>query len=167
MIRSLALAGALTLAFAGGIAATAPASAQQTGASRGDVSERVARRFKQFDRNGDGYIDKDELEQRSLRSFRKLDRNGDGAIDRDEMSAKSGRRKAGRNTDRMAKRLQRLDSNRDGRVTQEEYLAKTPRWFTRGDADKDGRVSRQEYEDFMADQADRRARRAGRKKNDM
>lgn len=166
MIRNLAAAGAVAIALAGGFAFATPASAQQTGVSRSDSSDRIEKRFKHFDRNGDGVIDRSELDRRLSRAFDRMDKNKDGAIDRAEATGKVGRR--GRsNPDRMAKRIQRLDSNRDGRVTREEYLAHPPKWFTRGDANRDGSVSRQEFEDFMTQMAERRAKRAGRKKNEM
>lgn len=59
-------------------------------AGRGDP----AKRFAKLDRNGDGYIDKAEIDASLARRFHRLDTNGDGTLSAQERAAaknKSGK----------------------------------------------------------------------------
>jgi hypothetical protein len=50
-----------------------------------------ARRFARLDLNGDGKIDKSEIDAMLTRRFRRLDTNGDGMLSADERAAAHGR----------------------------------------------------------------------------
>ncbi|WP_420384294.1 EF-hand domain-containing protein [Novosphingobium sp.] len=54
---------------------------------KGDPS----RRFARLDMNGDGRIDKSEIDAMLTRRFRRLDTNGDGMLSADERAAAHGR----------------------------------------------------------------------------
>lgn len=76
----------LCLAAAGLVQAQAPAGA--SGGPPGVKGDRPFDPFKQFDRNGDGKLTKDEMPPRMVEQlFGRIDRDGDGAITREEDDA--------------------------------------------------------------------------------
>lgn len=90
---------------------------------------RLAERFDQLDGNGDGVLDKAELDkvrdrvrgelkERGEERFEGTDTNGDGAIDRAEAQAEAQRR--------VAEMFDRLDDDGDGRLTREEISRGVP-----------------------------------------
>jgi Ca2+-binding EF-hand superfamily protein len=96
--------------------------------SRAEVGRalpRLAARFDEIDRNGDGSLSPDELRawQRAstgrnrageggfAEHFRRADADGDGALTRAE---------AGKALPRLAAKFDRIDADRDGRLTAEE-----------------------------------------------
>lgn len=46
-----------------------------------------AKRFARLDRNGDGYLDKAEIDASLAKRFQRLDANGDGVLSREERAA--------------------------------------------------------------------------------
>ena len=73
----------------GDTAATAPAAASGSSKAAGGVSRDLEKEFKALDRNGDGYLSREEVEQNSaLKSgFQDADKNRDGKLDLSEFQA--------------------------------------------------------------------------------
>lgn len=168
-MKNRILLAALVLAIGTGTAAivAAPALAQD-GASRSDRMERRAektkKRFERLDRNGDGVVDRSEIERPLQRSFKRADKNGDGVLDEGEIEAlknRPSRRGGPKRGERLAKRLQRADRDRDGRVTEQEFMRLRPGWFRRADRDRDGAVTSSELQSFIDN-----PRRGGRRNRD-
>jgi hypothetical protein len=136
-MASLSLTGACKSDDAGGstppqqpsatAAATPQAEAPAAGgepAGRGrnamSKDERRAERLKQFDKNGDGRLDRDErgamLAELVTKRMQKIDRDGDGKITRQEASA-------GRLGPRLLANFDQADANHDAAITREELQA--------------------------------------------
>ena len=133
--------------------------------------------IKRFDKNGDGYLTKDELPPALTRAFDKMDVNGDGKLDRKEVAAMLQilRRRFGLNDAQAAKNnktkkpdspsvdrmvanwLERMDANQDGKISKEEAKAALAANFERFDLNKDGFLDKNELrqvaERFLAMQA--------------
>ena len=78
-------------------------------------------RLLENDRNKDGKLSRDEVPERFLRRFEFMDSNGDGFIEREEMEQMASRFGGGRGPERgMAERFQRMDSDADGKISREE-----------------------------------------------
>ena len=61
------------------------------------------------------------MPERFLRRFEFMDSNGDGFIEREEMEQMASRFGGGRGPERgMAERFQRMDSDADGKISREE-----------------------------------------------
>ena len=76
------------------------------------------------------------------RAFTKLDRNGDGYIDKDDLSGRlAGRQKA---QERLAQVVTQLDKDGDGRVGKAEFVDGPTPLFDRADTDHNGELSRDE-----------------------
>jgi hypothetical protein len=103
--------------------AEAPAAAGEPG-GRGKNAmsreERRAERLKQFDKNGDGRLDRDErgamLNELVNKRMQRIDRDGDGKITREEASA-------GRLGPRLLANFDQADSNHDSAITRDELQA--------------------------------------------
>jgi hypothetical protein len=82
--------------------------------------ERRAERLKQFDKNGDGRLDREErgamLTELVNKRMQRIDRDGDGKITRQEASA-------GRLGPRLLANFDQADSNHDSAITREELQA--------------------------------------------
>ena len=137
-LASLSLAGACKSDDTGGsaapqqpsaTAATPPDEAPAAGDDQGrgrpgrnamSKEERRAERLKQFDKNGDGRLDRDErgamLTELVNKRMQRIDRDGDGKITREEASA-------GRLGPRLLANFDQADSNRDSVITREELEA--------------------------------------------
>ena len=118
--------------------------------------------IKRFDKNGDGYLTKDELPPRLAAVFDRADANGDGKLDRKEVAAMmqvlrnrlGAAAKAGKNkaadpaaVNRMVENmLQRMDANKDGKISKEEAKGPLANNFERFDQNKDGYLDRKELE---------------------
>src|SRR5205807_1129652 len=133
--------------------------------------------IKRFDKNGDGYLTKDELPPVLARAFDKMDVNGDGKLDKKEVAAMLQilRRRFGLNDAQAAKNnktkkpdspsvdrmvanwLERMDANQDGKISKEEAKAALAANFERFDLNKDGFLDKNELrqvaERFLAMQA--------------
>lgn len=133
----------------------------------------VDRFFHDFDKNGDGYLQPDELPMEYRGVFGRMDSNRDGKISKDELTAGIAFLQPRRRpsdyvymliemsdldddspveVQRAYDILRSLDKNRDGRIDADELKAGRDRivshrvdaLFGQLDADKDGRISRQE-----------------------
>ena len=117
--------------------------------------------IKQFDKNMDGFLQKDELPPFLAKTFERYDKNSDGKLNRDEVDQmlKTPRQfltaqqpGGGNQPDFDA-----LDKNADGRLTKEE-LKGTP-WLARFaeiDANGDGRIDRREWEAYLRKAAEKK-----------
>lgn len=129
--------------------------------------------FKDFDKNGDGYLQRDELPAELRQAFDRIDANRDGKISRDELTRGIGqlqpRRRpsdmvhmliemsdadedSGKEVQRAYDILRALDKNRDGKIDAEELKAARSRLlkgridslFKQLDTNNDGKISRAE-----------------------
>lgn len=117
--------------------------------------ERLAAKFDQLDKNGDGRLTADERPQRSGKQGKrgmdghhggmmKADANKDGNITRAEAAANP----------KLAAKFDKLDGNRDGVVDradmQARMLERKNAWFASADSNQDGRLSQAEMEGATA-----------------
>jgi len=116
--------------------------------------------IKRFDKNGDGYLTKDELPPRLAALFDKMDANGDGKLDKKEVTVMlqvlrkrlgvaagtTDKKPAAQpDFDRMvANLLERMDTNKDGKISKEEARGPLANNFDRFDTNKDGYLDRSE-----------------------
>jgi hypothetical protein len=150
--KSLLFAAAL---LAGGAAAL-PASA----ATVDQTSPRGAAIFWLLDRNGDGVIDRSELDALRAVVFDALDTNHDGRLTKDEVAAAASQARE-RAADRLAalikagpakiaeRRAQAMSAmgldNPDG-IGRADFLAREPRLLSKADSDGNGSLSRSEFD---------------------
>src|SRR6266404_5698476 len=101
--------------------------------------------IKRFDRNGDGYLTRDELPPRLAQAFDKMDVNGDGKLDKKEVAAMLQilRQRLGPN-DKQAKKNTKKNPEKPG---VERMVAN---WIERMDSDKDGKISKSEAKAALA-----------------
>jgi Ca2+-binding EF-hand superfamily protein len=118
--------------------------------------------LKLWDKNKDGYVDRDELPKQAQPLFDRVDQNKDGRLDQKELGQlleilkkrrleeearqAKGNKGAGSELEREVNALlQRLDTNKDGKISRSEAegrpLAKA---FDALDTNKDGYLDRQE-----------------------
>jgi Ca2+-binding EF-hand superfamily protein len=126
-----------------------------------------------FDKNKDGYLTKDELPPRLAANFERIDRNGDGKLDKQEVEllllvlrkrfeadAKASTKPSTNPStkpeveQRVTQILERLDTNRDGKISREEAKGPLANQFDRLDTNRDGYLDKSELrravERFMA-----------------
>ena len=85
MKRKSLLAAALAVAFAFPLAATAGTNKDKATSANGGNDGGAAAMFKSMDKNGDGFISKDEAKGTPHDAdFASLDKNGDGKLSADE-----------------------------------------------------------------------------------
>jgi Ca2+-binding EF-hand superfamily protein len=129
--------------------------------------------FKDYDKNRDGYLQKDELPPELQRAFPHLDANKDGKLSRDELSQGIHHLQPRRRPSDMVfvliemtecdedcvvevqrayDILRKLDTNKNGKIDPDELKAERERivkhrvdnLFQQLDTNKDGRISREE-----------------------
>jgi Ca2+-binding EF-hand superfamily protein len=115
--------------------------------------------LKAWDKNKDGYVDKEELPAQVQQVFEQFDRNGDGKLDvkelgqlletlkkrRSQQDAQQGKAK-GKNNDvdrEVDALLRRLDTNKDGMISRDEAAGRPlAKAFSQLDKNKDGYLDR-------------------------
>lgn len=107
--------------------------------------------LERFDTNGDGAITKEEMQGAAAAHFAEADTNGDGMLSAGEMAAAAESRRAERQADRIAKRIERSDTDGDGMLSLQEATAAAEgrgmeQMFDRFDADNDGSITQAELE---------------------
>jgi Ca2+-binding EF-hand superfamily protein len=117
--------------------------------------------IRRFDRNRDGYLTRDELPPRLASQFEKLDTNGDGKLDKKEVDELMQilRRHFGMSANKnnpapfdqgaqqlAARMLQKMDANHDGKISREEAQGPLARIFDQLDLNKDGFLDRRELD---------------------
>ncbi len=157
------IAGILTLA------ALAPAQTQDKGPPKKlplpaliEMLKKSPEEFiKQFDKNMDGFLQKDELPPFLAKNFEKFDKNSDGKLHREEVDQmlKTTRQFLAAQQPGFGNQpdFDALDKNADGRLSKEE-LKGTP-WLARFaaiDTNGDGQIDRREWEAFMRKSAEKK-----------
>ncbi|HUF55913.1 MAG TPA: EF-hand domain-containing protein [Thermohalobaculum sp.] len=93
--------------------------------------------LEQIDRDGDGYISREEIDAYRGGRFESWDLNGDGVVSRDEMN----QRIRERIEEKVGRRFQELDTNGNGRIERSEYVGQKGWSFDDLDRDGDGLIS--------------------------
>jgi Ca2+-binding EF-hand superfamily protein len=123
--------------------AAAPAAAQM-----GDMSP--AALLARSDLNGDGQVTRAEFDRARAERFRTFDRNRDGHIDRSDFGMLLRLRPGA--GEKLGTMISLGDKNADGRLSRAEYDAIPPIAFSMADTDHDGLVSRAELKAAQAKQ---------------
>lgn len=137
---------AATLAFS-------PLARANHAGSDGDHCERHGMDFSKADKNGDGFIDKEEAAALHEKNFDEMDTNHDGKLSKDEfMACHHGSMKNSMH-EKGSRAFMAADKNKDGTLDREEAkkLPHVSKYFDAIDTDKDGTVSREEIHQFMKD----------------
>lgn len=141
-VQAFVLASALAL---GTISVQAQPSGPPPGKGPGAMGERI----KAADKNGDGFISREEA-QASLpkvaENFDRMDLNKDGFISREEFQRAGEARRAAMQAEKE-RRFQEADKDRDGQINRAEAESSMPglaKRFDQIDTNKDGRLSREE-----------------------
>jgi hypothetical protein len=130
-----ALLSPALLAMAALHAAPAPA---QIGRAQGDAGATL----QSADTNKDGIVTRAEFNGARIARFAQMDRNGDGFVSRDDFRTLLRLRpQAGQRLDSL---LAAGDANHDGRLSREEQLAAPMPLFERVDANRDGKIDAKE-----------------------
>lgn len=114
-----------------------------------DHCERHAKNMSQADKNGDGFIDKEEAKAMQEKHFNEADTNHDGKLSKEEIMAC----KHGGMHDKGTQAFMGADKDNDGTLDREEAkkLPRVAKNFDAIDSDKSGTVSRDEIHRFMKD----------------
>ena len=131
-------------------AGAVPARAQAQGRDPGEWLARA-------DTIADGRITRSEFRAMRAQLFSWLDRNGDGYLSRDDAPRLRRARQA--MNERLDEMTRQFDVNRDGRVSRDEFVNGPARIFDLADANGDGVIDREELAAFRDAAAERRAGR--------
>ena len=137
--------GGMLLASAGLVlAAESESAAKQRSGQRGRPAQILA----QYDKNGDGFLEKDEFPQRMLDRFQQMDADSDGKVSLEELRrvaglGANGRPAANPSTAEKDSLLGYLDTSGDGELSAEEIAAAAERLGTL-DKNEDGKLDRDE-----------------------
>lgn len=167
-----------TLVFTALALATGIVMAQQPGpsgdreAARAEWRAKADARFAEADKDGDGQLDRIEVQgmnERLAKNFERVDANADGELSRDELKAMHAKmrhhgRKAGRRMSYMQGLIKGMDDDGNGAISRAELGDKAPKLaenFAAIDADGNNELSREEMRAFhQARRAERRAQKA-------
>ena len=123
--------------------------AQPSGPPPGKGPGAMAERIKAADKNGDGFISREEAQAslpKVFENFGKMDLNNDGFISKEEFHKAGEARREAMKAERE-RRFAEADKDRDGAISRAEAEASMPglaKRFDALDANKDGRLSREE-----------------------
>ena len=96
--------------------------------------------FASADTNGDGVVTRAEFLAARAAGFSKYDRNGDGFIDEDDVPRRMRRRMG----DRLDGLIDRFDTDHDRRISRAEFVEGPTMLFDRADTNHDGQLSQAE-----------------------
>jgi hypothetical protein len=150
------LAGAAALAFSAGIAAQTPPAPVDI--SRAQAIAAADHRFAQFDSNGDGQLDGDEMRQAFAgRGGSRQERFAQMTPEqRERMEERRAERRRGREGGESGEHGEGRRRGARGPVTLEQFRERALRRFDRLDADGNGVISVAEQEQARARLAERR-----------
>jgi hypothetical protein len=117
--------------------------------------------FEAADANKDSKITQDEYRAARAKLFSKLDRNGDGFIDKQDKRRRLRTQKEGEGEDRLAEFMGEYDTDGDGRISQAEFNNHPMQGFERVDTDKNGELSAAEIAAAKAVLKNIKAQKAG------
>jgi len=178
----------LPLVFLGGLPATEKDKDQTKDEKKGEKAKGrplvdVDAFLKEYDKDKDGYLSKDEMPEWLHYNFARLDADKDGKISKEElrkgMAYLQQRRRpsdvvfvlvemsdcdegCGEEAQRAYEFLRKLDKNKDGKLDADELKAgreqilkqRVDGIFSRLDADKDGKISKQEARGLVKEHFD-------------
>ncbi len=120
--------------------------------AKAKVDERVKKFFAKLDKNGDGFIVRDETPKYLLKGFDRADLDRNGKVTLEELATVMAAARGGNPqkpapmavSDRVKKMFARLDKNKDGKIVRSEVGGFLARYFDAADADRNGEVTLQE-----------------------
>lgn len=102
--------------------------------------------LRKADLDQNGTTTRPEFRQARAEQFSKFDRNGDGYLGKDDVPRRA--RRAGSASGRMAELMEAFDLNRDGRLARDEFIDGPALAFDRADTDHNDRVDPAEMRIF-------------------
>jgi hypothetical protein len=102
---------------------------------RGDRGGRLLGFLRNADANGDGVITREEVKAATDKRFANFDRTGDGVIDKADFD-----KLRSETADYRVQRFMHRFGAKDGKVTREQFEAKAKEQFAMRDTDGDGRM---------------------------
>lgn len=142
--------GIFTLAAALALPSLAMANHDNMG---GDHCARHGASFSEIDKDGDGFIDKEEAAAFHEKQFDEMDTNHDGKLSKEEfMACQHGSMKNSKH-EKGSRAFMGADKDHDGTLDREEAkkLPHVSQNFDAIDTDKNGTVSREEIHQYMKD----------------
>ena len=108
-----------------------------------------AQMLQKADTNGDGIVTRAEFTAARDRLFTRLDRNGDGYLTKDDAPPRLAARRKGQGSG-LAQAMAMLDKDGDGRVSRAEFVDGPGLIFQRADTNHDGVVDAAELAAFRS-----------------
>lgn len=113
-----------------------------SGAALAQMRSNAEAVFEQADTNHDGNVSREEFIAARAGQFSKLDRNGDGYIDDQDLPKRMMAMQQA--NARIAELRQQFDANGDGRISQQEFAQGPTPVFDQADSNGDGVLNAQE-----------------------
>ncbi|HEY3328319.1 MAG TPA: EF-hand domain-containing protein [Novimethylophilus sp.] len=120
----------------------------------GDHCDRQGMSLTKADKNGDGFIDREEAKAMQEKHFNEMDANHDGKLSKEEiMACKRDGMKHNSMHDKGTHAFMGADKDNNGTLDREEAkkLPRVSKNFDAIDTDKDGTVDREEIHKYMTD----------------